>query len=88
MKQRSRGQIDVLAPELERTREALDALTFDDVLVRRADEITQLNEQRIEVRSGRNDLPKRRDEYNQELEELAKLAAEIGWDDDGPGKTD
>ena len=47
--------------------------------MQRADEIVALNEQRIRVRSGREDLPKRREEFRFELKSLAQLAAEIGW---------
>ncbi len=46
----------------------------------------QLNEQRIAVRSGREDLPKRRDEYRLELESLTRLGAEIGWDIEEPSE--
>ena len=81
-----RAQVDVLAPQLEEARQALKAITFDDALVRRADEITQLDEQRIAVRSEREDLPKRRDEYRLELEALARLAAEIGWEFEDPSE--
>ena len=51
-----------------------------------ADDIMQLNEQRIAVRSEREDLPKRRDEYHLELEALARLAAEIGWEFEEPSE--
>ncbi|MAN62597.1 MAG: DNA double-strand break repair Rad50 ATPase, partial [Parvibaculum sp.] len=43
-------------------------------------------EQRIAVRGEREDLPKRRDEYRLELESLARLAAEIGWDFEQPSE--
>ena len=75
-----KAQIDILTPQLKKARQALQAITFDEALVRRADEIMRLNEQRIAVRSGREDLPKRRHEYRLELESLARLGAEIGWD--------
>ena len=81
-----RAQLDILAPQLEEARQALEANTVDEALVRRADEIMQLNEQRIAVRSEREDLPKRRDEYRLELESLARLAAEIGWDFEEPSE--
>ena len=81
-----RAQVDILAPQLEEARQALEGITFDEALVRRADEIMQLNEQRIAVRSEREDLPKRRDEYRLELEALARLAAEIGWDFEEPSE--
>ena len=81
-----RAQVDILAPQLEEARQALEAITFDEALMRRADEIMQLNEQRIAVRSEREDLPKRRDEYCLKLESLARLAAEIGWDFEEPSE--
>ena len=81
-----KAQIEVLAPDLERVRQGLEGLAFDDALVRRAYDITQIHEQRIEVRRGRNDLPKRRDEYINEIKELAKLAVEIGWDVANPAE--
>ena len=81
-----RAQVDVLAPQLKNARKALKATTFDKALVPRADEISQLNEQRIAVRSGREDLPKRRDEYRLELETLARLADEIDWDFEEPSQ--
>ena len=81
-----RAQIDIVAPQLKQARQALEGITFDESLVRRTDEIMQLNEQRIAVRSERKDLPKRRDEYRLELESLARLAAEIGWNVENPSE--
>ena len=75
-----RAQVDILAPQLQEAQKALEGITFDEAFVRRADEIVQLNEQRIAARSGQEDLPKRRDEYRLELESLSRLAAEIGWE--------
>ena len=75
-----RAQVDILAPQLQEAQEALEGITYDEAFVRRAGEIMQLNEQRIAVRSGREDLPKRRDEFRLELESLARLASEIGWE--------
>lgn len=83
---RIRAQLDVLAPQLGEARQALEAITFNEAVVRRADEITQLDEQRIAVRSQREDLPKRRDEYRLELEALARLASEIGWKFEDPSE--
>ena len=76
---RIRAQADILAPQLDEAQQSLEAISFDEMLVKRADEIVALNEQRIEVRSGREDLPKRREEFRLELKLLAQLAAEIGW---------
>ena len=81
-----RAQVDILEPQCQEARQSLEAITFDEVLVRRADEIMQLNEQRIAVRSEREDLPKRRDEYRLELESLVRLAREIGWDFEEPSE--
>lgn len=81
-----RAQADVLAPQLDEARQGLEAINFDRSLVRRAEEIVQLNEQRFAVRSAREDLPKRRDEYRLELEALTRLAAEIGWEFEEPSE--
>ena len=75
----TRAKLELLTSDVEQARRDLEELAFDDALVRRAGDITQLNEQRIGVRRGRNDLPKRRDEYERELSELSKLAAETSW---------
>lgn len=83
---KTKAQVDILAPLLEKDRKARKAITFDEALVQRAEEITQLNELRIAVRSGRLDLPKRKDEYLLELRALARLAAEIGWDFEEPSE--
>ncbi|MBC6405804.1 MAG: AAA family ATPase [Rhodospirillales bacterium] len=79
------AQIAVLAPQLEANRQALEAIAFDEALVRRADEIAQLGERRIAVRSARQDLPKRQHEFRVELQALAGLATKIGWKFDDPG---
>ena len=48
-----RAQVDnILAPDLKNTKQKLEDIKFDDALIQRADEIMQLNEQRIEVRRG------------------------------------
>ena len=83
---KARAQVDILAPQLEEARQALEAITLDEALARRADEITHLNERRIAVRSAREDLPQRRHEYRLELKSLAGLAAEIGWDFEEPSE--
>ena len=76
---RIRAQVDILAPQLKDAQQSLEAISFNELLVQQADEIVALNEQRIRVRSGREDLPKRREEFRFELKSLAQLAAEIGW---------
>ena len=54
-------------------------LTFDEVLVRRAEDIQHLHERRIEVRRETADLPKRRSELEAGVGDLRRLASEIGW---------
>ena len=75
-----RAQVEILAPQLDQARQRLEGLDFDEVLVQRADDITQLHEQRIEIHGSKNHLPKRREELKHELRELARLATELGWD--------
>ena len=55
-------------------------------LVQRADDITQLHEQRIKIRDGKDHLPKRRAELEYELGELARLATELGWETAEPAE--
>ena len=80
------AQVEILAPQLDQTRQNLEELDFDEMLVQRADDITQLHVQRIEIRRGKNHLPKRREELKDELRELARLATELGWDATEPDK--
>ena len=82
----ARAQVDILKPQLEQSRQALEATSVDDLLVRHAVDITRLNEQRIKVRSARDDLPRRKHEYHLELNSLAELATEIGWDFEEPSE--
>ena len=75
------AQVKILEFQLNQARERLERLDlFDEVLVQRSDDITQLHEQRITIRGGKDDLPKRRAELEDELEELARLATELGWE--------
>ena len=74
------AQVKILEPQLNQAQQRLEGLYFDEVLVQRADDITQLHEQRIKIRGGKDDLPKRRAELKDELEELAQLATELGWE--------
>lgn len=57
-------------------------LTFDDVLLVRADDIAQLHDRRIQVRSGKADLPKRRTELAVTEATLNRLAGELEWSGD------
>lgn len=70
-----------LAQRLSGARAELAELTFDETLIRRADDIEQLHERRIEIRREKADLPKRETELNLAEEELRGLAAQLGWTD-------
>ena len=74
------AQLNLLEPQLQKAQQTLESISFDEALVRRADEITQINERRIAIHAAREDLPKRREEYRLELESLGGLGEEIGWD--------
>ena len=55
------------------------ALTFDQALLARADDIQQLHDRRIQIRAGKADLPKRRAELAGAEATLNRLAAELEW---------
>ena len=72
-------RITTLQEQLKRAEDSLKELTFDDMLVRRAEDIRQLNERRIEIRGEKADLPKREAELKAAEEELRADANEFGW---------
>ena len=74
-------RIDVLSGRLAKAHEELKALTYDERLVLRADDIDHLHERRIEIRGERADLPKRQAELDAAEAGLRALAAELGWDE-------
>ena len=82
----ARARMRTLNTDLEHIEEELESLGYDASLVRRADEITQLHELRIEIRKERNDLPKRREELDGAVRELGRLADELGWDNSDPDR--
>jgi uncharacterized protein YhaN len=68
-------QIVALAAERE-------ALTFDDALLARAEDIAQLRDRRIQIRAGKADLPKRRAELATAEATFNRLAGELEWSGD------
>ena len=72
-------RIATLQEQLERDQVSLKGLTFDETLVQRAEDVHQLHERRIEVRSGKADLPERHAELNAAEEELRASATELDW---------
>ena len=75
------ARIDTLSNHLERVQEEQAALTYDERLLTRADDIERLHERRIEVRPMREDLPLRQAELEIEQNRLLGLARELGWRD-------
>ncbi len=74
-------RIDALSGGLAKAHEELKALTYDEQLVLRADDIDHLHERRIEIRGERAALPKRQAELDAAEAGLRTLAAELGWDE-------
>ena len=74
------ARIETLAEQLEAARKERAALTYDEVLLLRAEDIRLLHERRIQVRAGKADLPKRRAELAGSEAELRRLAAELEWE--------
>lgn len=58
------------------------ALTYDDAVLARVDDIHQLRDRRIQIRGGKADLPKRRAELAAAEASLNRLAGELDWSGD------
>ena len=72
-------RIATLQEQLKRAEKSRAVLTFDAVLVQRAEDVRQLHERRIEIRGEKADLPKHEAELNAAEEELRTNASEIEW---------
>ena len=72
-------RINVLSGQLATAREQLEALVYDERLVLRADDIGNLNDRRIEMRSAKADLPIREAELKAAEADLHALATELSW---------
>jgi len=68
-----------LTEQIEALGKERAALTYDEALLARSDDIDQLHERRIQVRVGKADLPKRRAELAAAEGSLKRLAAELDW---------
>ena len=64
---------------LDKAREELKDLVYDEQLVHRAEDIGQLHERRIEIRKEKADLPNRQAELGAAEADLRALAAELDW---------
>ena len=67
---------------LDKAREELKALVYDEQLVHCAEDIGQLHERRIEIRREKADLPKRQAELDAAESDLQALAAELDWQEE------
>ena len=66
--------------ELDSLRQERSEVSWDDALVRRAEEVQKLHTQRIQVEAERSDLPKRERELYAAEDRIRELGAEIGWE--------
>ena len=73
-------RINVLSGQLAKANEELEALAYDERLVLRADDIGNLNDRRIEMRSAKADLPIREAELEAAEADLHALAGELSWE--------
>jgi len=62
-------------------RAALDGLSVPQALLARADDITELNNRRLQFRAHRTDLVKRQDEVQHLAQQAQQLARALGWPD-------
>jgi uncharacterized protein YhaN len=75
------SRIDWVAQQLEQARAERAALSCDETLLQREQDIALLHERRIEIRRERADLPKRQAELEADRASLLELARELGWPD-------
>ena len=69
--------LNELRQEIADVRNKLTTLSCDEILLQRKEDIVQLNEQRIGIRSEKSDLPKRRAELELLERKLLDLANEL-----------
>lgn len=73
-------RIETMTEEIEKLQKERSALSYEEPLLVRAEDIARLHERRIQIRLGRTDLPKRRTELASAEAQLARLAAELEWE--------
>ncbi len=72
-------RIDTLSGQAQTARKELESLVCDERLILHADDVQYLHERRIEIRSEKADLPKRRAELGAAERELRSLASDLDW---------
>ncbi|MBB4364336.1 uncharacterized protein YhaN [Bradyrhizobium sp. CIR18] len=76
------ARIATLSEQIAALKAECAALIFDEALLARAEDIAQLRDRRIQVRTGKADLPKRRAELAAAEATLNRLAGELEWSGD------
>lgn len=72
-------RIATLQEQIKHAEDSLKELNYDKTLIQRTEEIRQLHERRIEIRSEKADLPKRKAELNAAELRLSADARELAW---------
>jgi uncharacterized protein YhaN len=73
------SRITTLNEQIAALKDERATLTYDQILLLRADDIQQLHDRRIQSRAGKSDLPKRRAELTGAQATLNRLAVELEW---------
>lgn len=78
-------KISTFSKQLANAREGIKALTYDEHLVFRTEDVTKLHERRIKILGEKADLPKRQADLNAAEADLRDLATDLGWHDEEVG---
>lgn len=78
-------RIEALAEQLAAGRTALLAITCDETLLRRAEDVARLHELRIRARAAGDEAPKLKAELERGEAGLRRLASELDWGEAGDG---
>lgn len=79
-------RINTLSDQLDKAHEECKALTYDEHLVLRSDDIRQLHDRRSRILGEKDDLPKRQAELDVAEAELCDLATELEWEEEEVGE--
>ena len=74
-------RIATLIEQIDALKKECDALSYDEGLLQREQDIAQFHERRIQIRAGKADLPKRRAELAGAEIAISRLASDLDWQD-------